>query len=309
MSDDYVAVKVAPTELTFNTGAVRGDSGGKGRYDLLPSYAISRLAKHFENGAKVYAEENWRKGIPLRRYLDSALRHTFMYLEGRRDEDHASAAVWNMIALIETEEMIRRGILPNSLDNLPDWVHNFNPQLADGIFGESANADAVHANTSKITEELHQTAGDEKTRLETERLGQWIKNRNNRLDAILKWEEKAWAAPVTKMPEHDLDQCGTLDGKTPLPDQHFNDSEIYGGLHWILRGNAVYYGWNFDDGQPSKRFTKDELLAAWEAGEVFKCDANGKLLADDIAGVRFAEFDVSQKINDVERRMETGASL
>jgi hypothetical protein len=103
----YDSVKDSGERQEFETGAVRDTGTGKGRFDLLPSYAITRVAQHFENGAVKYADENWRKGIPLRRYLDSALRHLFKFLEGQRDEDHAAAAAWNILALIETEEMIR----------------------------------------------------------------------------------------------------------------------------------------------------------------------------------------------------------
>ena len=46
-------------DRTFNSGAVRDNSEGKGRCDLLPACAILRLAKHFENGAKKYQERKW----------------------------------------------------------------------------------------------------------------------------------------------------------------------------------------------------------------------------------------------------------
>lgn len=118
----YTEVKDSGKRSEFATGANRDSVEGKGRYDLLPAYAVKRIAQHFENGAKKYDDDNWRKGIPLRRFLDSALRHMFNYLEGQRDEDHAAAAAWNILAMMETEEMIRRGIVPASLNELPDWT-------------------------------------------------------------------------------------------------------------------------------------------------------------------------------------------
>ena len=36
------------------------------------------------------------------------MRHLFKYLEGHNDEDHATAAAWNLLAIIQTEEMIKR---------------------------------------------------------------------------------------------------------------------------------------------------------------------------------------------------------
>ena len=103
----------------FATGAVRDTQEGKGRFDLLPYYAITRLAKLFENGAKRYSEENWKKGIPLRRYLDSMLRHSFKFMAGIEDEDHLAAVMWNAACLLETQELIKLGLLPKELDNLP----------------------------------------------------------------------------------------------------------------------------------------------------------------------------------------------
>jgi hypothetical protein len=103
----------------FGTGAVRDTQEGKGRFDLLPYHAITRLAQHFENGARKYEDDNWRKGIPLRRYLDSMLRHAFKFLAGMDDEDHLAAVIWNACCLLETQEMIREGLLDKELDNLP----------------------------------------------------------------------------------------------------------------------------------------------------------------------------------------------
>lgn len=102
----------------FNTGSVRDTREGKGRFDLLPPYAITRLAQHFENGAVKYGDRNWEKGQPLSRYLDSALRHLFKYLGGSREEDHLAAVAWNALAFIETEYRIGQDRLPKELDDL-----------------------------------------------------------------------------------------------------------------------------------------------------------------------------------------------
>ena len=105
----------------FDTGSVRDTQDGKGRYDLISPISMKRLALHFENGAKKYGDHNWQKGQPLMRYMDSAIRHLYAYIEGNRDEDHMAAAAWNALAVIHTEEMIARGELPAELDNLPNY--------------------------------------------------------------------------------------------------------------------------------------------------------------------------------------------
>lgn len=99
----------------FDTGSVRDMREGKGRYDLLSPFAIRRLAGVLERGAAKYGDRNWEKGQPLARYCDSALRHLFQFLAGETDEDHLGQAMWNLAAAIHTDEMIRRGVLPQAL--------------------------------------------------------------------------------------------------------------------------------------------------------------------------------------------------
>ena len=60
------------------------------------------LAIHFEEGCKKYGERNWEKGIPVERYIDSAVRHYLKYLRGDTDERHDRALVWNICCLIWT---------------------------------------------------------------------------------------------------------------------------------------------------------------------------------------------------------------
>jgi len=103
----------------FETGAQRDIQTNKGRYDLLPPQAIRALAVHFEKGCNKYGERNWEKGIPVARYIDSALRHTFQFLEGRDDENHLVSAIWNLLCVYETIIRIQRGKLPENLYNLP----------------------------------------------------------------------------------------------------------------------------------------------------------------------------------------------
>lgn len=59
-------------------------------------------AIHFEEGAEKYGENNWQKGIPVERYIDSALRHYYKFLRGDTDERHDRAFVWNILCLMWT---------------------------------------------------------------------------------------------------------------------------------------------------------------------------------------------------------------
>ena len=59
-------------------------------------------SKHYEDGARKYAENNWKKGIVLHSFLDSGVRHLFQHLRGDVDEPHHRAFVWNMLGAIWT---------------------------------------------------------------------------------------------------------------------------------------------------------------------------------------------------------------
>ena len=102
---------------SFATGAVRDAAAGKGLPSLIPPEAIRRLGRHFEAGANKYGRDNWMRGIPLTRYHDAIIRHTLAAAEGRTEEDHLAAVMWNAAAWLWTEDAIKRGELPSDLDD------------------------------------------------------------------------------------------------------------------------------------------------------------------------------------------------
>lgn len=117
---EFKGVKDSGKRQKFETGSHRDAREGKGRFDLLPPYAIKRLAIHYEHGATKYGDSNYLLGQPTRRYMESALRHLFAYIGGSRDEDHLSASAWNILALISTEQLCREGKLPGGLNDYED---------------------------------------------------------------------------------------------------------------------------------------------------------------------------------------------
>lgn len=90
--------------------------------------AFRRLAIHYQNGAKKYNKNNWRKGQPISRYYDSAIRHAWAEQAGKKDEDHASAIFWNIVAIIQTKKDIKKGLLLKELDDFPFIIKD--------VFGE-----------------------------------------------------------------------------------------------------------------------------------------------------------------------------
>lgn len=63
---------------------------------------ILEVSKHFAEGAEKYQEDNWKKGIPLKSYLNSGVRHYLKWLRGDADEAHDKAFCWNVICGIWT---------------------------------------------------------------------------------------------------------------------------------------------------------------------------------------------------------------
>ena len=116
----------------FDSGAIRDRAAGKGRFDLIPSQAIFRLARHFEAGAIKYSDRNWEKGMEISVYVDAALRHMEKYKDGWNDEDHLAAVLWNVAAIMHHEQK-----MPDLMDlperqneNIQKWVI-FKPEDAE----------------------------------------------------------------------------------------------------------------------------------------------------------------------------------
>lgn len=122
MGSEQFVVKDSGARQRFETGAQRDTAGGKGRYDLIPPVPLDRLAMLYEAGAIKYDARNWEKGIPVSRFLDSALRHINKWREGYRDEDHLIQGVFNLFGAIHTLEMVERGLLPATLNDHPSYL-------------------------------------------------------------------------------------------------------------------------------------------------------------------------------------------
>jgi hypothetical protein len=104
----------------YESGAMRDRPGGKGRYDQLQWMGLHRVALVLEKANIKYGDaRNYEKGMPIHEYIDSAVRHIGQYVNGEDDEDHLAQATWNLLSALQTEELIKRGVLPSELDDRP----------------------------------------------------------------------------------------------------------------------------------------------------------------------------------------------
>ena len=106
---------------TFTTGAVRDSQEGKSRADLISPFSLDRVGHWMAAGAKKYGTHNWQKGMNFSRVTASLFRHLLAFLKRDDSEDHLAAIIANSSFLIHFEEVIKRGLLPESLDDLPKY--------------------------------------------------------------------------------------------------------------------------------------------------------------------------------------------
>ena len=104
-------IKDSGERTEFTTGACRDMHEGKGDMASVPWEAILRLSVHYENGAKKYERWNFRKGIPVSSFIDSACRHLAKYQCGCDDEDHLAAAAFNVLGA-----MLMENTMPEMVD-------------------------------------------------------------------------------------------------------------------------------------------------------------------------------------------------
>lgn len=101
ITGDIVLTRIADFVVTGYRGYLKQALDQFGGYHCWPDMFLE-VSKHFEEGAKKYGENNWQKGIPVRCYIDSAVRHYMKYSRGDTDEPHDRAFCWNLLCAIWT---------------------------------------------------------------------------------------------------------------------------------------------------------------------------------------------------------------
>jgi hypothetical protein len=110
LSDDRVLMKISefmeqphdPRHLVsaIYEALVKQDDEGYFMFGADIPTMLLEVSVHFEEGAAKYGEMNWQHGIPVKCYIDSAVRHYLKWLRGDDDERHDRAFMWNLICCL-----------------------------------------------------------------------------------------------------------------------------------------------------------------------------------------------------------------
>ena len=100
---------------------------GKVRHDLIPAWAIEKIAEVYTYGAQKYDNDNWLKGMKWSKIQGPLERHYNKWKRGRIKADesncyHLAMVAWNAIALM-CYEKFRVGVdtrCPVVMDMIPE---------------------------------------------------------------------------------------------------------------------------------------------------------------------------------------------
>lgn len=99
----------------FKTGAIRDTQEGK--FDFIETLSFTALNRFigYMTGKKVkYGPGNFKKGIPIKSYELSLMRHIDKYFRNKYEngkdepnEDHLSAMIFNVFGIMHEEEQAK----------------------------------------------------------------------------------------------------------------------------------------------------------------------------------------------------------
>ncbi len=81
---------------------------GKVRISILPGLALEEVMKVGEFGAKKYGDLNYKKGMPVCKYINAAYRHIFkewlfkgVDMDDESGLHHLAHGAWNVLAALD----------------------------------------------------------------------------------------------------------------------------------------------------------------------------------------------------------------
>jgi hypothetical protein len=110
---------------TYKSGATRSADVEGVRYDLVPAEGVEAVARAMYEGAINHGDHNWKKGLKHSVYVNHALRHINLFMQGKSDEDHIGHALANLMMLVWNDKHLPE-FNDLGMDNWEDVVEGFN---------------------------------------------------------------------------------------------------------------------------------------------------------------------------------------
>lgn len=226
-------VKDSGKRQDFATGARRDTQDGKGdfsrvpmswiremaqmlqqraepndRVDLVPMLPLLRLSSVYGRGGFKYTESNWTLGIPLSRYISSAMRHLISWAEGDVSEDHLAQAAWNCFSAIWTESAVIHSQIPEEIGDYGPLVSQPNCRVLE-LTGLCMEPGGQQILPLKPSEKLH------RFRAEKNGYAQVIWRRAGAV--ILGWVPAEHLAALCPSPSPSAEDCSAICTEHPWP--------------------------------------------------------------------------------------------
>ncbi len=105
--------------VNAKTGGAKGQK--LERFDLIPVEPLEELARLYGEGAKKYAEDNWRKGYSWKLSFAAMMRHAWLWWRGEKKDKqlkihHLACVCWHAFTLMWFE------IHKKELDDRPELI-------------------------------------------------------------------------------------------------------------------------------------------------------------------------------------------
>jgi hypothetical protein len=205
---EFKTLKDSGKREDMETGSRRDTQENKSRPDLMNPLVSRRVGHHYANGCVKYGEKNFELGQKSSRYLASLERHLLDYKEGKKDEDHLAAIVWNANCLIMNQEFVERGIYDESI---MDETNYQDKAGFDRTVGARARAHNDELRREELAEQMQEV------RINGIKVSEMSKMAaDNRHNHSLKWEERVTAVaderddPIVTEEEEDFEEVPEL---------------------------------------------------------------------------------------------------
>lgn len=290
---------------TFDSGMVRDTDSGKTKWHLVADGPLlQRWAELLTRGAVKYSEGNWMKAegqAEYRRFKASAYRHFMQWYYDDTDEDHAAAVPFNINGAEYVKAKLGGGTKMPEPDLMPEHRSCCGTRFHETHYPDCPVYQAVESQEiahARETQTRFNAAVEPDAFCVSTPDGDCISTdprcMHRRHDApTFNGIPIQWVPDLSQVSEYyggtkplDLDECGTTDGTTPLPEIRYNNVQStiavregnvhpYNTSHWIVRGDTVTL---YDSNTGEEQHSIVQAYELLNADHYVRCDATGAAL-------------------------------